>query len=365
MGAGLMIHSVAALLRVNPGFEPKGLVWVMFRYPSGVAQAEGQKEPWNKGMAERLRSLAGVESVAFLGYGGGWYYKVEGRKEVVDARGNRVDVGANNAFRTLRTPLLAGRFFDEADASPKAKTILVNQELARLAWPGESPLGKRIAHAETEDWLEVIGVVGNIKDWRLDKPPAPVFYEPYQRNLLSDQGPIFVMRFGGDPGSLAGPLRYLAKEMAPGAQAPSIHFPEQELHASTELRRICMWFLIAFGMVGLTLAALGVYGVLAYWVSQRTRELAIRMALGAQAHGVLGLVLARGGRLTAIGVSLGLGAAFALTRLLRSQLFGTSPTEPLVVAGALLVLGMVALVGCYLPARRATAIDPVVALRHE
>ena len=365
VGAGLMVHTVTALLRVNPGFDPKGLVWVMFRYPSDVAQVAVQQNLWNKRMAERLRSLPGVESVAFLGMGGGWYYKVEGRREVVDVRGNRIDVGTNNAFRTLRTPLVAGRFFEEADASPKAKTILVNEELARLAWPGESPLGKRIAHAETEDWLEAVGVVGNIKDWTLDKPPVAIFYEPYERNLMNNQSPVFMLRAKGDLALLTKPLQDLAKEMATGANAPSIHFPEKELYASTELRRIYMWFLTVFGMVGLTLATLGIFGVLSYWVTQRTREIGIRMALGANARDVLGMVLARGARLMIIGISLGMGAAFALSRLLRSQLFGTSPTQPLALVCALMVLCLVALVGCYLPARRATRTSPATSLRQE
>jgi putative ABC transport system permease protein len=261
--------------------------------------------------------------------------------------------------------LLAGRFFEEADASPEAKTILVNQELARLAWPGQNPLGKRIAHAQTDNWLEVVGVVGNIIDWQLDAPPAPIFCEPYQRNLLYSQGPHFMVRSTRDPALLTKPLRDLAREMAPGAMAPSIYFVERELYRSTQLRRTYMWFLNLFGLIGLTLSGIGLYGVLSYSVVQRTREIGVRMALGANTRDVLTLVLGQGGRLMLVGVAVGACGAFGLTHLLRSLLFGTSATDPLVFVCALMVLLLVALMACYLPARRASQVDPAVTLRHE
>jgi len=365
-GAGLMIHSVASLLRVNPGFDPKGLVWVMFHYPSNVPQEAGRTEVWHKALAERLRSLPGVDSAAFQGNGGGWYSKVEGRATIVRVSFDRVDVGTSNCFRTLRTPLVAGRFFEEADASPDAKTILVNQELARLAWPGENPLGKRIAYAEEGgDWLEVVGVVGNTKDWRLDQPPRPFFYEPYQRDLLHEDSPVFVVRTTRDPMLLTKPLRDLAREMAPGATAPIIYFVERELYSSTQLRRTYMWFLNLFGLIGLTLSGIGLYGVLSYSVVQRTREIGVRMALGANTRDVLILVLRQGGRLMLVGGAVGLVGAIGLTHLLRSLLFGTSATDPLVFVCALMVLLLVALTACYLPARRASRVDPAVTLRHE
>jgi putative ABC transport system permease protein len=371
--AGLLIESVAKVLRVNPGYDPKGLVWVMFHYPSNLRGQSGPQEDWsevsarqvawNKALRERLRSLPGVESAAFLGMGGGWYYKVEGRKEVVEVRWNPVEVGDDNCFRTLRTPLVAGRFFEEADAVRKAKTILVNQELARLAWPGESPLGKRIAHAEGDDWLQVVGVVGNIKDWGLDKPPVPTFYVPYQRSL--DASPVFMVRVTGDPASLTKPLRDIARDVAPGAMAPSIAFVEQELYASTQLRRTYMWSLNVFGLIGLSLSAIGLYGLLTFSVVQRTREIGIRMALGAEKRDILKMVLGQGGQLLAIGLIVGLAAALGSTHLLRSLLFETSPANPLVLATAMVVLFLVGWVACYLPARRAALVDPIVALKYE
>jgi len=213
--------------------------------------------------------------------------------------------------------------------------------------------------------LEVVGVVGNTKDWRLDQPPRPFFYEPYQRDLLHEDSPVFMVRTTRDPVLLTKPVRDLAREIAPGATAPSIYFVERELYNSTQLRRTYMWFLNLFGLIGLTLSGIGLYGVLSYSVVQRTREIGVRMALGANTRDVLTLVLRQGGRLMLVGVAVGACGSFGLTHLLRSLLFGTSATDPLVFVCALMVLLLVALTACYLPARRASRVDPAVTLRHE
>src|SRR5437773_1183215 len=239
--------------------------------------------------------------------------------------------------------------------------------MARTFWPGEDAVGKRFT---SEAWrgsrrYEVIGVVGDIRDYRYDLPPRPTFYRPCHELRLEGMAPFFVIRTQTDPRALLPAIRHELNAAEPAMRAPQIVVCRQALYDSTQAQRTYMFFLVAFAGVGLFLAALGIYGVLAYSVARRTREIGIRMAVGAERGHVLTMVMAEGGRLVVAGIVLGLIAAFWLTRLLRNQLFEVSPTEPSVFIAVVVLLLVIALLACFLPARRATRINPMEALRYE
>jgi predicted permease len=317
---------------------------------------------------ERLAAVSGVKAVG-IGKHGAWPEKLtlEGRDEPVEVLLDGCGVEQSDVFRAMRIPLRAGRYFETRDLGEGVGTAIINETMARTLWPGEDALGKRFRR---EAWrkapqYEVIGVVGDIRDFRYDQPPRPTFYRPCHELRLEGFAPFFVIRTEADPRTLLPAIRKELSAAEPAMRAPQVIVCRQALYDSTQAQRTYMMFLVAFASVGLLLAALGIYGVLAYSVTRRTREIGIRMAVGAERRHVLTMVMAEGGLLVAVGIVLGLIAAFWLTRLLRHQLFEVSPTEPRVFIGVVLVLSAIALLACFLPARRATRINPMEALRHE
>jgi putative ABC transport system permease protein len=241
--------------------------------------------------------------------------------------------------------------------------------MAQHCWPGENPLGKRVKDAGSSTWAKastVVGVVGNVRDVRLDYEYGPRFYEPFQRLGYMPYAFLMVrMQSGLDPLTLTKTIRREIKALAPNTSAPEIGSVEKELFDSTESYRTYMKFIGFFAGVGLFLSVIGIYGVMSYSVARRTHEIGVRMALGAERSDVFKLVIKKGLILIVVGLAIGAGGALAVTRVLRSLLFGVTPTDPMTFVAVSLLLMVVGLGACYIPARRATKIDPMVALRYE
>ena len=274
-------------------------------------------------------------------------------------------MGDGDLFRAMRTPLLAGRYFDQRDVGKNVGTVIVNETMASLCWPGADALGKKFRDRGGRVY-EVVGVAGDARIDTYDERVEPTFYRPYHEQAGSGgRGPFFTVRTARDPRALIPALRDAIKATETSMTTPWFEVVRQTLYDSTQAERTYMLYLVLFAGVGLLLSALGIYGVLAYSVARRTREIGIRMAVGAQPSDVLQMVVVEGARLVLVGVGVGLLAAFWLTRLLRSQLFEVSPTDPVVMAAVVLLLFAVALLACWLPARRAAKVDPMVALRYE
>ena len=370
--AGLLVKSVVRLRRVDPGFEAKNLVtmdvWLpRVQYP--------QAQDWHNFYAraiERVEALPGVEAAALTST-----LPAEGfdrRTVELEGRayrpGERPDVDNYDVtadyLRAMSIPLLRGRAFNAADTEKTTPVALVSETMARKLWPGEDPLGKRLRYygdTKPPPWLTVVGVVGDVRQYGLDTPGTMGLYIP------DAQAPSFagtmVVRTATDPASLVPAIRRellgADKQMA----VYNVQTMEQRLADSILLRRFSMLLLGLFAALALVLAALGIYGVMSYTVTQRTHEIGVRIALGAQTRDVLRLVIGQGMLLTLVGVAAGLVASLAATRALRQLLYEVSATDPVTFAGLALLLVLVALVACYVPARRATRLDPMVALRHE
>jgi putative ABC transport system permease protein len=372
LGAGLLMKSFYRLLQVNLGFNPENAISVPFvlpqaRYPDGNARAAFIKQ-----VTERLKALPGVEAVGGVNtlplsgdYSSG-PFAIEGRPLAP----GEVNIGNRRAatpdyFRTLSIPLLKGRIFTEQDDFNAPPVVIINETLARRYWPGEDPIGKRliIPPGPNGTALSVIGVVGDVRNAGLEDEPKPEFYYAYFQNRMSYM--VMVVRAGSDPASLISAARREIWAVDKDLPLANISTLEQLLAKTTAQRRFNLLLLGLFAALALALAAVGIYGVMAYTVMQRRHEIGIRMALGAEARDVRKLIVRQGMNLVFIGVGIGLGAAFALTRLMTSLLFEVSATDPLTFTSVAVLLTLVALLACFLPARRATKVDPVIALRYE
>ena len=374
-GSGLMIESVVRLLHVNPGFSPQNLVRINFELPWDKYNDPEHYESMTQlrrvlyaQLVEGLSALPGVQAVG-LGKHGAWPQKInlEGSDKPIEALLDGCGVGQDDLFHAMRIPLLAGRYFDQDDIGKGVGTTIINETMARTFWPGENALGKRFGDRASDGPRQcvVVGVVGDLRDYRYNEQVRPTYYRPCHELRLEGQATFLVVRTGSDPHALVPAIRQVLKDTEPAMRTPYIVLYEQSLYDSTLAQRTYMLFLTAFAGVGLLLASLGIYGLLAYTVTRRTREIGIRMALGAERRHVLGQVMKQGLRLAGIGTVVGLLAAFWLTRLLQHQLFDVSPTDPIVFGGAVLLLFIMAFLACLLPALRATRIKPMTALKYE
>jgi predicted permease len=373
-GAGLMIESVFRLLHDDPGFDSENLLLVHPGLLRGEKYYAGRHSPeaYNalfEQLHERFTALPGVQSVGIAMLSGFRLgFTVEGREKPIGLQRAGTGVGASDFFRVMRIPLRAGRYFEKADIGNEAGTVIVNETMARLCWPGKDPLNKTFRDKSGRTY-EVVGVIADARAvlrFRSVDPVEPTFYRPYHEQAhAGGYGPYFVIRTQQDPNSLIPAVRDVIKTVERSMTTPGFQVARQTLYNATEAQRTYMLYLVVFASVGLLLAALGIYGVLAYSVGRRTREFGIRMAVGAERRHVLRMVLLEGGRLVGAGVVVGLVAAFWLTRLIAHQLFEVSPTEPRVFVGVVLLLAMIALAACFVPAWRATRINPMEALRYE
>jgi predicted permease len=274
---------------------------------------------------------------------------------------------------TMKIPVVSGRGFLPSDGPGTPGVVLVNETTAKLFWPGQNPLGRRLrAPAEPDKplpWLTVVGVVKDVKQGGLEAKTGTEVYFLHSQMIETLDGAsddmYLVIRTAGDPLALVGPVREQVRALDPTLPLAQVRTLERVVFESVAQPRFMTRMALIFAVVALALAAVGTYGVLSYSVEQRTQEIGVRMALGAQARQVLGMVLGQGARLVAVGLVLGIVGALALRQILAGMLFGVAPTDPTIFASVVVVLSAVSLAACYLPARRATRISPMVALRQE
>jgi putative ABC transport system permease protein len=371
IGAGLLIGSFKRLLDVNPGFNPKNVL-TMQLFLSGSRYPEGhQQSAFLKQVLERIKDVPGVVSVGLVNTipitgGVGTDFEIVGRPETISEEPYAdIRIIDSEYFRAMEIPLLKGRWFSERDSSDAPKVMVINETMARLYWPDEDPIGKRVTMKDWGDPLtgEIIGVVGDVKANGLHAETHSMIYWPYpQFPTIFNR---LVIRTSIDPANVVAAVRSRVWSVDSDQPIADIKTMDQVLSTSVSQRRFNMLLLGGFAVVALILAAVGIYGVISYSVTERTREIGIRMALGAERRDILRLVMARGLLLALIGVALGLAGAFALTRVMESLLFGVSATDPVTFVVIPLILTGVALGACFVPARRAMKVDPMVALRYE
>jgi putative ABC transport system permease protein len=310
--------------------------------------------------------VGAVSGLPLTGLGGGTTFAVDGRPAPPpDQRPIGLLRSATPAyFRAMGIPLVAGRGFADSDASQAPPVILVNQTLARRFWPQADPMGGRLVlDANNGRVAEIVGVVGDVKPDRIEAEDWPTIYNPYAQAPVATMA--MVVRTAGPPLSLASAVERELHQLDPDQPVADVRSMDEVVDKAIAGARFNTALLAVFAQIAFVLAAVGIYGVISYDVSQRTHEIGIRVALGAQPDAVLKLILGQGARLAAYGIAAGLAAAFGLTRLMATMLYGVKPTDAWTFAAISVLLGVVALAASYLPSRRAMALDPVAALRHE
>jgi predicted permease len=379
IGGGLLIRSFWLLQKVDPGFDPKGVLSLQVSLPRTIYSEPGQVTAFYQRLLDRLSHLPGVAGVAAVS-GLPPNRPVDANDtdfesipETKTGPPHNVDYWqfvSHDYFQTMGIRLLDGRAFTLADSKGSPGVVVINQTMAKLFWPKRSPLGDRIKSPGDKDpWLTVIGVVADVKQGGLDhKTGTEVYFlqDQAQENVGGVPRTMYLLlRTPRDPMSLATAARTEIRRLDPTLPVANVQPMTQAVYESVGQPRFIAFLVLIFAVVALTLAAIGIYGVLAYMVELRTREIGVRMALGAQAAQVLQMILSQGAWLVGSGLVLGVLGALALRRALASVLFGVAPNDPGIFAAVLVVLALVGLTACYLPAHRATRVDPLVALRRE
>lgn len=377
IGAGLMIRSFAMLANVNPGFDPENILTGRISLTRAAYNKSEERIRYVNQTLERLKALPGVESAAFVapmpfsGGNVGGDFRIEGHPRPEPGEEPSASVRSVTAqyFQAMRIPLRKGRYFTDQDQGGGVGAAIINEALAARYFPGEDPLGKRISNiganqneGDPDKW-EIVGVIGDVHHSSLTKAATPELYLPYQQNSWSWGN--FFARTTNDPTPLT---RSFTDEIRAGDKTVPVTNVQpltQAISNTVAQARFYTLCFALFGATGLILTLTGIYGVISYTVSQRTQEIGIRMALGAQARDVLRLVIGQGLVLTLIGIGLGLIGALGVTRLLQTLLFNVSATDPLTFGVVAVLLTVVALAACFVPARRAARVDPLVALRYE
>ena len=382
IGAGLMINSFARLLRVDPGFDPRGVLTIQMALPQSKYGEIRQRAFFFEQALDSIRRLPGVQSAGMtsalpLTGNPDFGFTIEGRTP--SAPGDVPQTGwraiSPDYLQTMGIPLRRGRYFGGQDHEKAAGVAIINETMARRFWPDEDPLGKRIKLGGPQrpyPWMEIVGIVGDVKHDGLDAPVGPETYLPYAQAPFSQMpaglrfpAMSLAARSGSDHDSLAAAMRAEIKALDKDQPVTNIKTLDQLLAESISQQRFYLLLLSFFASIALILAAVGLYGVVSYTVKQRTPEIGVRMAFGAQAGDVLRLIIKFGMKLTLIGALIGLAGALTLTRLMRTLLFDVSATDPLTFIVVALLLTGVALMACWIPARRATKVDPMIALRTE
>jgi len=381
VGAGLMLRSLAALWRVNPGYQPNGAITFSVSMPSSPATTSAETRARLRQFHDKIRSIPGVRAVSItLGsrpmiHDSAVPFWIEGRPKPVsetDMPGAMFYLVEADFDQAMGMTLERGRFIAPQDNENAPLVIDIDDVFARTYFPGENPVGKHVHLAQFDVRAEIVGVVGHIKQWgpggdAKSAIEAQFFYPfmqmPEKLMALAAGGAAVVVRTEGDPGSIMKLVRRSVQELDSREVVYGVQTMDQVLAGALAPRRFSMLLLAVFAGLALVLACVGIYGVVSYLVGQRTHEIGLRIALGAQRRDVLRLVLGEGAKMALVGVTLGGLAALGLTRFIANQLFGVTAHDPLTYAAVALLLMLVALFACYIPARRAMRVDPVVALR--
>jgi putative ABC transport system permease protein len=373
VGSGLLIKSFWRLQQVDPGFNPDNTLTLSVSLPRSKYPEEPQQVAFFQQLLEKVRALPGVQAAGAtnpLPMAGDTVlgFVVQGRPPLPPGAGQSTNYYSVSAdyFKAMGIRLLRGRLISERDTKEAPHVAVINETMAKKIFPDEDPIGKRITFDDREanpDWYEIVGVVGDVKQYGLDQATPMQTYEPYTQQTYPFM--TLVARASGDPTTLTAAIRNAVLELDKEQPIANVRTLDRILSASTAQQRFSALLLGVFAAVAMSLAAVGIYGVLSYAVTQRTPEIGIRMALGAARGDVLRLVVGAGMRLALLGVAVGLVVAFGLTRLMSALLFGVSPTDPMIFGLIPLLIVIVALLACWVPARRATKVDPMIALRAE
>jgi predicted permease len=367
--AGLFIRSFMSAQQINPGFNSHNVLIASYDlFTGGYSEATGTE--FDRQLVLKLQALPGIESVALssrvpLGFGGGsTSVKPEGYvSQANESMETQVAIITPNYFQTMQIPIVKGRDFMLQDTKSSQRVVIVSETFVNRYWPNQEALGKQLNSDLTHEWFTVIGVARDSKVNGLNEKPTPFVYLPQYQVYRATM--IVIARTNGDPLTFGKTVEKTIHELNSDLVVFDITTLELREQLATFGQRVAGTFVGAFGLLALILAAVGIYGVTAYTTRQRTHEIGIRVALGASKQDVLRLVLGHGLRLTLAGVVLGLTASFALTRFLSSLLLGVTSTDALTFSSIAILLCAVALVACFIPARRAMRVDPIVALRYE
>jgi len=372
IGASLLVKSFVRLQDVELGFNPANLLTMQVSLPSAKYGKPAQQTAIFQQIIERLEALPGVQAVGVsndLPIEGDMQTSTPHVENRTAAPGEESLAGvhtiSSNYFQAMGIPLLRGRAFTAADTEDAPPVIIINNVTAKRLFPNEDAIGKRIKFSDDKNvpWIEIIGISGDVRHNGLDEAPQMETYEPYLQNPRTIMA--VAVRSANDPASLTAAMRGAVLEIDKDQPVYNIRTMNQVLATSIASRRLSMILFSLFAAIALALVTVGIYGVIAYSVTQRTHEIGIRIALGAQTRDVLKIIVGQGMMLTLIGIATGLIGAFAVMRVMSSLLFGVSASDPITFACVTLLLIAVALLACYIPARRATKVDPMIALRYE
>jgi putative ABC transport system permease protein len=378
IGCGLMLRAFWKLQEVHTGMSPENVITMRVSLPSGTYSDNAKISAfWNR-LDERITHMPGVQSAAIV-YGlpplrppnmndtgiEGFVPREGGPIENVDF----YQVVSKDYFATMGIRLMDGRFFDDRDTSSAPGVVIVNRTMANTFWPGQSAIGHRLKPGMGPDgpWFTVVGVVDDVKNAGLDRPAGTELYVPYKQGQTYGNSDMYVVMKSqsGNPGNLAAQVREQLNELDPALPLADVRLMDDVLERAQSRPRFLTLLLSLFSITALAIATVGIYGVVSYSVARRTKEFGLRMVLGAQTGDVLSMVMKQGAGMVVIGLIAGLVTAFLLTRLMASLLFGVAPTDALTFASVTVVLALVALAACYIPARRATEVDPMQTLRYE
>jgi putative ABC transport system permease protein len=373
VGAGLMVRSFIRLVDVDTGFDTENLLTTEVALPFASYREPQKRIDFYEQVIAKIAALAGVEqagavsSLPLSGHNDHLTFIIEGAQPALLTEAPAANWRAISAdyFQAMGMELLRGRYFTADDRKGSTEVVIINQVMAERFWPGQDPIGKRIIIYDLDEkpWREIVGIVENVRHFGMNREPAPEMYVPHWQRPQSSM--TLVARTAHDPGGLAAAMRETVLSTDKNQPVYNVRTMKELVSKAVASPQAVTVLLGGFALVGAALAAIGIYGLVSYSVSRRTHEIGIRMALGAQSKNIMKMVVRQAMLLTAIGVSVGLVAAFALTRLMESLLYGVTATDPLTFIAVPLLLAGVALAACAVPARRAARVDPMVALRYE